>query len=132
MYVETDFLIGLAKQDDWLQDAALDALDDYEDIHTSIAAYTEFFMLTYDPETADYGIDIGRVVADLVELVPVQPPEHEEAVLTAAVLAAEQEFTPFDAIHAGIAIVSDESVLTTEQDYDAIELDRVPLDKLGS
>jgi len=62
----------------------------------------------------------------------VQPPEHEEAVLTAAVLAAEQEFTPFDAIHAGIAIVSDESVLTTEQDYDAIELDRVPLDELGS
>ena len=132
MYVETDFLIGLAKQDDWLQDAALDALDDYDDIHTSIAAYTEFFMLTYDPETADYGIDIGRVVADLVELVPVQPPEHEEAVLTAAVLAAEQEFTPFDAIHAGIATVTDESVLTTEQDYDAIELDRVPLDELGS
>ena len=132
MYVETDFLMGLAKQDDWLQDAALDALDDYDDIHTSIAAYTEFFMLTYDPETADYGIDIGRVVADLVELVPVQPPEHEEAVLTAAVLAAEQGFTPFDAIHAGIAIVSDESVLTTEQDYDAIELDRVPLDELGS
>jgi hypothetical protein len=25
MYVETDFLMGLAKQDDWLQDAALDA-----------------------------------------------------------------------------------------------------------
>ena len=124
--------MGLAKQDDWLQDAALDALDDYDDIHTSIAAYTEFFMLTYDPETADYGIDIGRVVVDLVELVPVQPPEHEEAVLTAAVLAAEQEFTPFDAIHAGIAIISDESVLTTEQDYDAIELDRVPLDELGS
>ncbi len=132
MYVETDFLMGLAKQDDWLQDAALDALDDYDDIRTSIAAYTEFLMLTYDPEAADYSIDIGRVVADLVELVPVEPPEHEEAVLTAAVLAAEQEFTPFDAIHAGIATVTDESVLTTEQDYDAIELDRVPLDELGS
>lgn len=132
MYVETDFLMSLAKQDDWLQDAALDALDEYEDIHTSITAYTEFLMLAYDHEAADYTVDIGRVVADLVELVPVRPPEHEEAVLTAAVLAAEQGFTPFDAIHAGIAIVSNESVLTTEQDYDAIELDRVPLDELGS
>ena len=132
MYVETDFLMGLAKQDDCLQDAALDALEEYDEIHTSIIAYTEFFVVTYDPEAADYTVDIGRVVADLVELVPVQPPEHEEAVLTAAVLAAEQGFTPFDAIHAGIAIVSDESVLTTEQDYDAIELDRVPLDELGS
>ena len=132
MYVETDFLMGLAKQDDWLQDAALDALEEYDEIHTSIIAYTEFFVVTYDPEAADYTVDIGRVVADLVELVPVQPPEHEEAVLTAAVLAAEQGFTPCDAIHAGIAIVSDESVLTTEQDYDAIELDRVPLDEFGS
>ncbi|TQQ79049.1 PIN domain-containing protein [Halonotius roseus] len=132
MYVETDFLMGLAKQDDWLQDSVLDALDEYEDIHTSITAYTEFFMLAYDEEAADYTVDIGRVVADLVELVPVQPPEHEEAVLTAAVLAAEQGFTPFDAIHAGVAIVTNESVLTTEQDYDAIELDRVPLDEFGS
>ena len=132
MYVETDFLLGLAKEDDWLQDAAHDALEEYEEIHTSITAYTEFLMLAYDEAAADYTVDVGRVVANLVELVPVRPQEHEEAVLTAAVLAAEQEFTPFDAIHAGIAIVTDESVLSTEQDYDTIELDRIPLDELGS
>jgi len=132
MYVETDFLLGLAKQDDWLQDAAHNSLEEYEEIHTSITAYTEFLMLAYDEETADYTVDVGRVVANLVELVPVRPQEHEEAVLTATVLAAEQEFTPFDAIHAGIAIVTDESVLSTEQDYDTIELDRIPLDELGS
>lgn len=132
MYVETDFLLSLAKEDDWLQDAAHDALEEYEEIHTSITAYTEFLMLAYDEEAADYTVDVGRVVADLIELVPVRPQEHEEAVLTAAVLAAEQEFTPFDAIHAGIAIVTDESVLSTEQDYDTIELDRIPLDEVGS
>lgn len=132
MYVETDFLMSLAKQDDWLQDAALDALGEYENIHTSITAYTEFLMLAYDEEAADYSIDVGRAVGDLVELVPVRPAEHEEAVLTAAVLADEHGFTPFDAIHAGIAIVTDESVLSTEQDYDAVELDRIPLDEVGS
>jgi len=132
MYVENDFLMSLAKNDDWLQDAALDALEEYDDIHTSITAYTELLVVAYDQEMAEYSIDVGRAVGDLVELVPVRPAEHEEAVLTAAVLADEQEFTPFDAIHAGIAIATDEPVLSTEQDYDAIDIDRISLDELGA
>lgn len=132
MYVENDFLMSLAKDDDWLQDDALAALEQYDDIHTSITAYTEFLVVAYDPDAADYTIDVGRAIGDLIELVPVRPTEHEEAVLTAAVLAAEHDFTPFDAIHAGIAIATDESVLSTEQDYDAIDIDRVSLDEVDS
>jgi len=132
MYVENDFLMSLAKNDDWLQDAALDALAEYDGIHTSITAYTEFLVVAYNQEASDYTIDVGRAIGDLVELIPVRPAEHEEAVLTAAVLADEQGFTPFDAIHAGIAVATDESVLSSEQDYDAIDIDRVPLEELGS
>ena len=80
MYVENDFLMSLAKNDDWLQDAALDALAEYDGIHTSITAYTEFLVVAYNQEASDYTIDVGRAIGDLVELIPVRPAEHEERV----------------------------------------------------
>jgi predicted nucleic acid-binding protein len=128
VYVETDFLLALAKPDDWLQDAAREALEKHDDIHTSINAYTELLLYAYDSETGEYTIDVERALTNLVERVPVQPAVHEEAVLVAAVLASEDDFTPFDAIHAGIAIASGETILSSEQDYDKIDIDRLQLE----
>lgn len=128
MYVETDFLLALAKPDDWLQDSARKALEEHDDIHTSINAYTELLLYTYDSEAGEYTIDVERALTNLVERVPVQPAVHEEAVLVAAVLASEDDFTPFDAIHAGITIATGESILSSEQDYDKIDVDRLPLE----
>ena len=128
MYVENDFLMALVKQEDWLQEPAHRALEEYDNIHTSIAAYTEFLILAYDQDTGEYQIDVGRALADLVEQVPVRPEVHEQAVLTAAVLADDHGFTPFDAIHGGIAISTGQPVLTSERDYDDIGVDRVPLE----
>ena len=129
MYVENDFLMALVKQEDWLQEPAHRAPEEYDDIHTSIAAYTEFLVLAYDQDTGEYQIDDGRALADLVEQIPVRPKVHEQAVLTAAVLANDHGFTPFDAIHGGIAISTGQPVLTSERDYDDIGVDRVPLER---
>lgn len=128
VYVENDFLFALVKPDDWLQEEALEALEEREDIHTSIVGYTELLVLAYDRQAGEYTIDVARAVGDLVQKVPVRPEEHEQAVLTAAVLADEHGFTPFDAIHAGIAIATEEAVLSSEQDYEDVEIDRVPLE----
>jgi predicted nucleic acid-binding protein len=128
MYVENDFLMALVKQEDWLQEPAHRALEEYDDIHTSIAAYTEFLVLAYDQDTGEYQIDVGRALADLVEQIPVRPEVHEQAVLTAAVLADDHGFTPFDAIHGGIAISTGQPILTSERDYDDVGVDRVPLE----
>ena len=128
MYVENDFLMALVKQEDWLQEPAHRALEEYDDIHTSIATYSEFLILAYDQDTGEYQIDVGRALADLVEQIPVRPEIHEQAVLTAAVLADDHGFTPFDAIHGGIAIATGQPVLTSERDYDNIGVDRVPLE----
>ena len=129
MYVENDFLMALVKQEDWLQKPAHRALEEYDDIHTSITAYTELLVLAYDRDTGKYRIDVGRALADLVEQIPVRPKVHEQAVLTAAVLANDHGFTPFDAIHGGIAISTGQPVLTSERDYDDIGVDRVPLER---
>lgn len=128
MYVEPDFLAALVKDDDWLREAAIDALDEHDDIHTSILSYAELLVLFYDREANDYEIDAPRAITNLLELVPIVPERHEKAVLAAAAFIDEHGMTPFDALHAGIVATGDERVLSTEQDYDAVGLDRTPLE----
>lgn len=128
VYVENDFLFALANPDDWLHDDAVAALDEHDEVHTSLVAYAELLVLVYDREDGDYSIDVGRTIGNLVETVPVRPEHHEQAILTAAVIADEHGFTPFDAIHAGIAITSDVPVLSSERDYEILEVDRIPLE----
>ena len=128
MYVETDFLTALVKDDHWLKDAAVRALEERDDIHTSILAYAEVLVLFYDRETAEYAIDAPRAITNLLELVPILPKEHEDAVLAAAAFLNEYDLTPFDALHAGLVTTGEECVLSTEQDYDTVGLDRTPLE----
>lgn len=128
MYVETDFLAALVKDDDWLREAAIRSLDEHDDIHTSILSYAELLVLFYDRETSTYEIDAPRAITNLLELVSIVPERHEEAVLAAAAFVDEYEMTPFDALHAGIVATGDERVLSTEQDYDQVGLDRTSLE----
>lgn len=128
MYVETDFLTALVKDEDWLREPALRALEERDDVHTSLLAYAEVLVLFYDRETAAYEIDAPRAIANLLELVPIVPEEHEDAVLAAASFLDEYQLTPFDALHAGIAATGEGSVLSSEKDYDEVGLDRIPLE----
>ena len=128
MYVETDFLVALVKDDDWLRDAALSALEDRDDIHTSILSYAEILVLFYDREQAEYDIDVPRAMTNLLELVPVEPAYHEDAILAAATFLEEYELTPFDALHAGMAATTGERVLSSEGDYDTVGVTRRPLE----
>lgn len=126
MYVETDTLVALAKDDDWLQDAAVQALNEY-DPHTSILAYAELLVLFYDREQGSYEIDIPRAVTNLLELVPVVPRTHEDAILAAATFIEDEELTPFDALHAGLAATRDERLLSSETAYETVGVDHVRL-----
>ena len=132
MYVETDFLIALVKDDDWLQDAAIRALEERDDIHTSILAYAEVLVLFYDRDDGKYEIDAPRAITNLLELVPIAPEAHEDAVLAAAAFLDEYDLTPFDALHAGLITTGEGRVLSTEQDYDTVGLDRTPLEPESS
>jgi predicted nucleic acid-binding protein len=127
VYVETDFLIALLKDDDWLQDAAIDALE-REDLHTSILSYAEVLVLFYDHDRSEYDIDAPRAVTNLLEVVPVEPARHEDAVLAAATFLDEHDMTPFDALHAGLAATTDAVVLSSETDYDDTGVQRVALE----
>lgn len=128
MYVETDFLTALVKDEDWLREPALQAIEDQEDVHTSILAYAEVLVLFYDREQSKYEIDAPRAITNLLELVPIQPEKHEDAVLAAAAFLDDYEMTPFDALHAGLVATGSGTVLSSEQDYETAGLDRLPLE----
>lgn len=130
MYVETDFLFALAKHDDWLQDEAKAALE-AEDVHTSILAYAEFLVRIYD-RGEGFDTDVPRLTVNLLELVPVRPQTHEDALLAAATYLDEHEMTPFDALHAGIAATQNESILSSDQSYDDLDIVREPLEPDGT
>lgn len=126
MYVETDFLFALAKPDDWLKEESYTALE-REDVHTSILAYAEFLVRAYD-EGEGFDFDVPRMVANLLELVPVHPEGDEEAILAAATYLDEHDMTPFDALHAGTAATRNERILASDPAFDELDIERISLE----
>ncbi len=127
MYVESDLLFALAKDTDWLKADAKAAVD-AEEVHTSIIAYTEYLQYFYDPDDAEYAVPVTTVIPNMLEKVPVRPAEHEQALLAAVAFINDHNLTPADAVHAGIAHTEGEPVLSTEQDYDSVGVERVDLE----
>ncbi|WP_247730376.1 PIN domain-containing protein [Halovivax limisalsi] len=126
IYVETDFLLALAKRSDWLKDEAEAALEE-RTVRTSILAYAEFMLVS-----ERYGIDRVRAVSNLVELVPPLPDEHADVVLKAVRYQDAHGLTNFDALHAGMADTWGTPVLGSEGDYDQLAIDRVALEPTES
>lgn len=127
MYVESDLLFALAKDSDWLKADAKAAID-AEEVHTSIIAYTEYLQYFYDPDAAEYTVPVTTVIPNLLEKVPVHPAEHEQALLAAVAFISDHNLTPADAVHAGLAHMGGEPVISTEQDYDVVGVERVELE----
>ena len=121
VYVETDFLLALAKDSDWLQGPAEDALETYE-VETSAFSYLELVLAR-----ERYEFDYVPLVANLLELVPVRDEEEKQVVLK-AVNYYEERMTPFDAFHAATVETRSMDVLSSEKDYENIEVARIPLE----
>ncbi|RDZ96004.1 PIN domain nuclease, partial [Haloferax sp. Atlit-6N] len=77
VFVETDFLLAVAKDDDWLQERAEAVLAE-QDVVTSPFSYLEI-LLVFDREEYDY----VRLFANLLEVVPVSSDEERQIVLKA-------------------------------------------------
>lgn len=121
VYVETDFLLALVKDSDWLQGSAEEAFDEYE-VETSLFSYLELLLAR-----ERYEFDYVPLVANLLELVPVQDEEEKQVVLK-AVNYYDEGMTSFDAFHAATTETRGMNVLSSEKDYEDIEVARVPLE----
>lgn len=121
VFVETDFLLALAKDDDWLQERAEDVLDERE-VVTSPIAYLEMLIVL-----ERHQFDYVRLFANLLDIVPVGS-ETEQQVVLKAVAYFEDGLTPFDAFHAATAETRGFSVLSSDKAYDDVDPERLPLE----
>jgi hypothetical protein len=93
MYVETDFLLALVKDDHWLGEAAETVYREHgDDLWTSRFTLVELLLVAYRD-----GRDAERVVANAASLVEVRG--DVDTVVAAATYVADHGFTPFDALH---------------------------------
>ena len=93
MYVETDFLLALIKDEDWLGEAAESIYrEQREELWTSQFTLIELLLVAYREDR-----DTERVVTHAAELVDVRG--DADTVIAAATYVEDHGLTPFDALH---------------------------------
>jgi hypothetical protein len=93
MYAETDFLLALIKNEDWLGAAAERVYQECrEDLWTSQFTLIELLLVAYREDR-----DTERVVTNAANLVEVRG--DVDTVVAASTYIEDHGFTPFDALH---------------------------------
>lgn len=110
MYAETDFLLALIKDEDWLGEAAEAVYGAHrEELWTSQFTLVELLMVAYRE-----GKDTERVVTNAANLVDVRG--DVDTVVAAATYVEDHDFTPFDALH---LVESDgETIVSSDGSYE--------------
>jgi predicted nucleic acid-binding protein len=121
LFVETDFLLAIAKEGDWLQKRAEEFLEEHE-VVTSPFAYLEL-LIVLERRQFDY----IRLFANLLDVVPVGNDEEHQIVLKAVAYFAEG-MTPFDAFHAATAETRALSILSSDKAYGSVDAERLELE----
>jgi predicted nucleic acid-binding protein len=121
VFVETDFLLAIAKDDDWLQKRAEDVLDERE-VVTSPFTYLEMLLVL-----ERHQFDFVRLFANLLDVVPVGTEEEQQIVLK-AVAYFEDGMTPFDSFHAATAETRGLPILSSDKAYEDVDPERLPLE----
>lgn len=111
MYAETDFLLALVKDEDWLGEAAESVYGEYrEELWTSQFTLVELLLVAYRENR-----DCERVVSNAAALVEVRG--DVDTVVTAATYVEDDGFTPFDALH---LVESDgDAIVSSDETYES-------------
>ncbi|WP_265112145.1 PIN domain-containing protein [Halosolutus halophilus] len=109
MYAETDFLLALIKDEDWLGEAAETVYRDHRDeLWTSQFTLIELLLVAYREER-----DTERVVTNAATLVDVRG--DVDTVVSAATYVEDHGFTPFDALH--LVESGDDPIVSSDDTY---------------
>ncbi len=112
MYAETDFLLALIKDEDWLGDAAGSVYREHRaELWTSQFTLIELLVVAYRED-----LDTERVVTNAANLVDVRGDVN--TVVAAATYVEDHGFTPFDALH---LVESDgDTIVSSDGAYDGV------------
>jgi len=120
-YVETDYLLALAKDSDWLKDRAEPALEEH-DVVTSTYSYLEVLLIS-----ERYEFDYIKLFSNMLEIVPVETDEERQIVLKAVKYFADG-MTAFDSFHAATAEGRGHPILSSDKAYEDVDSERLPLE----
>ena len=121
VFVETDFLLAIAKDDDWLQERAETVLTQRE-VVTSAATYLEMLLVL-----ERHQFDFVGLFANLLEIVPVGS-DRERQIVLKTVAYFEDGMAPFDAFHAATAETRDHPIVSSDGAYDDADPERLLLE----
>jgi len=121
VYADTDFFVALVKDDDWLQENALELYQKYEgDIQTSLPTFIELCFLAQDHEW-----QLEAVISNVLEIAEV---DFEEKVVYQALEYIEDGLNVLDAFQAAQA---SGSILSSDKEFDSISIDRIKLEEVN-
>ena len=111
MYAETDVLLALITDEDWLGDAAEAVYREHrDDLWTSQFTLIELLMVAYREDR-----DTERVITNAASLLDVRG--DVDTVVAAATYVEDHGFTPFDALH---LVESDgDTIVSSDDTYDS-------------
>lgn len=112
MYAETDFLLALIKDEDWLGDAAETVYREHQDeLWTSQFTLIELLLVAYREKR-----NTERVVTNAANLVEVRG--DVDTVVSAATYVEDHGFTPFDALH--LVESNGDTIVSSDDTYEDI------------
>ena len=120
-YVETDYLLALVKDSDWLKNRAEEALKE-QDLVTSSYSYLEVLLISERHE-----FDYTKLFSNMLDVVPVETDEERQIVLK-AVKYFEEGMTAFDSFHAATAETRGHPILSSDKAYEDVDPERLPLE----
>ncbi|MGZ0746542.1 PIN domain-containing protein [Haloparvum sp. AD34] len=111
MYVETDFLLALIKDEDWLGDATETVYREHQaELWTSKFTLIELLLVAYREDR-----NTERVVTNTADLIEVRG--DVDSVVAAATYVEDHGFTPFDALH---LVESDgDTIVSSDETYES-------------
>jgi|APHM01.1.fsa_nt_gi hypothetical protein len=110
MYAETDFILALIKDEDWLGTTAERVYETHQDeLWTSQFTLIELLLVAYRENR-----DTEHVVTNAASLVDVRG--DVETVLSAASYIEDHGFTPFDALH--LVESNDDTIVSSDDAYE--------------
>lgn len=124
LYADTDFILAIIKEDDWLQSRAREILEENQgDIVTSAVTVLEVIVVL-----KRHGIDdTAALVEDILGIA--EPVNIEEEMLFQAAFYMDDGANPFDAFH--LALAGDRKIISSDKEFDDLDADRIKIEEQG-
>ena len=122
MFADTDFILALVKDTDWLKENAVKILNDNKGkIKTSISVMIEVALIC-----KKFKLNAMNAFAHIFEIIAVDE-ENYSVCMKASLYIEKYNLNVFDAFHA--AFCGDDKIISSDDVYENVGIERIKLEK---